>query len=99
MRQYAGSVSFDSSGDYAAASHPREGIVSVWSARAARLLAVAELADTCGIARGAASGAFIATGAGGRVAAIDAVDRESTVLSNADGGHWDNHLLALETEM
>ena len=95
MRHYAGSVSFDSSGDYAAASHPREGLVSVWSVRAARLLSVAELADTCGIARGAAGGAFIATGAGGRVAAIDAVDGESTVLSNAGGGHWDNHLLAL----
>ena len=76
-------------------SHPREGIVSVWSVRAARLLAVAELADTCGIARDAASGAFIATGAGGRIAAIDAFDGGSTVLSSSDGEHWDNHLLAL----
>ena len=97
MRQYAGSVAFDSSGDYVAVSHPREGIVSVWSVRAARLLAVAEMADTCGIARGAASGAFIVTGAGGRVAAIDAVDGESTMLSNANEGHWDNHLQALGT--
>ena len=99
MRQYAGSVSFDSSGDYAAVSHPREGIASVWAVRAARLLQVAELADTCGIARGAARGTFIATGAGGRVALIDALAGESTVLSSSDGAHWDNHLLALGTGM
>ena len=99
MRQYAGSVSFDSSGDYAAVSHPREGIASVWAVRAARLLQVAELADTCGIARGAARGTFIVTGAGGRVALIDALAGESTVLSSSDGAHWDNHLLALGTGM
>ena len=72
MRQYAGSVSFDASGRYVAASHPHEGIVTLWATRPPRLLAVAELADTCGIARGIGAGEFIATGADGRIARIDA---------------------------
>ena len=97
MRRYAGSVSFDTSGRYAAVSHPREGIVSLWSVRPARLLAVAALADTCGIARGAGAGLFIATGADGQIARIDARTGESTVLVRSDGSHWDNHLLALRT--
>ena len=95
MRRYAGSVSFDASGDYAAVSHPHEGVVSLWASHPARLLSVTELADTCGIARDARAGSFIATGADGRIARIDARTGESTVLAVSEGSHWDNHLLAL----
>ena len=82
MRRYAGSVSFDASGGYAAVSHPHEGIVSLWGTRPARLLAVAELADTCGIVRGAGAGLFIVTGADGRMARIDARTGELTVFAH-----------------
>ena len=95
MRQYAGSVSFDASGRYVAASHPHEGIVSLWATRPAGLMAVVELPDTCGIADCGGAGAFIATGAGGRIARIHARTGESTVLAGSGGSHWDNHLLAL----
>ena len=95
MRQYAGSVSFDVSGRYLAVSHPHDGIVSLWTTRPTRLRAVAELADTCGIAGDAGSGTFIATGADGRIARIDARTGESTVLALSKGSHWDNHLSAL----
>ena len=95
MRHYAGSVSFDASGRYVAVSHPHEGIVSLWGTRPAGLMAFAELADTCGIAGHAGAGAFMATGAGGRIARIDARTGESTVLARSEGSHWDNHLLAL----
>ena len=63
--------------------------------RPARLLAVAELADTCGIVRGAGAGLFIVTGADGRMARIDARTGELTVFAHSEGSHWDNHLLAL----
>ena len=95
MRQYAGSVCFDASGRYVAVSHPHEGIVSSWTSRSARWLALTELPDTCGIAPGAGAGVFIATGAGGRIARIDARTGESEVLARSDGSRWDNHLLAL----
>ena len=95
MRGYAGSVSFDDSGGYAAASHPQAGIVSLWATRTARLLAVAALDDVCGVAPGAGAGSFIATGAHGRIACIDARTGESSILARSDGSHWDNHLLAL----
>ena len=95
MRQYAGSVSFDASGQFVAVSHPHEGIVSLWASRSAQLLAVADLVDTCGIAHGADAGAFIATGAGGRIARINARTGELTVLAHSEGSRWDNHLLAL----
>ena len=96
MRHYAGSVSFDASGSYVAVSHPHEGIVSLWAARSAKWVATAELSDTCGVAPGTGTGMFIATGAGGRIARIDARG-ESTVLARSDGSHWDNHLQALGT--
>ena len=95
MRQYAGSVSFDASGRYLAVSHPHDGIVSLWATRPTRLTGVAELPDTCGIAGDAGSGTFIATGADGRIARIDARTGESTVLAFSQGSHWDNHLSAL----
>lgn len=95
MRRYTGSASFDASGRYAAITHPHDGIVSVWSARSARLLSVAELADTCGVAPGTDAGSFIATGAHGQIMRIDARSGESTLLSRSDGTHWDNHLVAL----
>ena len=95
MRLYAGSVSFDASGRYVAASHPHEGIVSLWATRPAGLTGHVELADTCGIAGHAGAGAFMATGAGGRIARIDARTGESMVLARSEGSHWDNHLLAL----
>ena len=95
MRQYAGSVSFDASGRYVAVSHPHEGIVSLWASGSARWLALTELPDTCGIAAGSSAGVFLATGAGGRIARIDARTGESEVLARSDGSAWDNHLLAL----
>ena len=95
MRGYAGSVSFDASGDYAAASHPHAGIVSLWAVRTTRLLAVTALDDVCGVAPGADAGWFIATGADGQIASIDACTGQSTILARSDGSHWDNHLLAL----
>ena len=95
MRQYAGSVSFDASGRYVAVTHPHEGIVSLWTARSVRCFALIELMDTCGIACGADTGVFIATGAGGRIVRIDARAETSTVLARSDGSRWDNHLLAL----
>ena len=95
MRQYAGSVSFDASGRYVAVTHPHEGIVSLWTARSARCFALMELMDTCGIASGADTGVFIATGAGGRIVRIDAREGTSIVLARSDGSRWDNHLLAL----
>ena len=97
MRGYAGSVSFDASGGYAAVSHPHAGIVSLWATRTARLLALAALDDVCGVAPGAGDGdgSFIATGANGQIAGIDARTGQSSILARSDGSHWDNHLLAL----
>ena len=90
-------MSFDASGRYAAATHPHAGIVTLWAAAgpAVRLLAVAVLGDVCGIAPDTGAGSFIATGAHGRIASIDARTGESSILARSDGSHWDNHLLAL----
>ena len=96
MRGYAGSVAFDASGGHAAATHPHEGVVSLWAARPpVRLLALAALEDVCGIAPGGPDGSFFATGAHGRIARIDARTGETTLLTRSDGSHWDNHLFAL----
>ena len=95
LRQYAGSVAFDASGRYVAASHPHDGVVSLWTARPASFLAIAELPDACGLAPGSRAGSFVATGAHGQFMRIDARTGESATISRTDGVHWDNHLLAL----
>ena len=95
LRQYAGSVSFDTSRRYVAVSHPHEGIVSLWAARPTSFLATVELPDACGLAPGAGAGLFVATGAHGQIMRIDARTGESAAINRTDGTHWDNHLLAL----
>lgn len=96
MRHYGGSVCFDASGSRIAVSAPRAGLVAFWDGDGGYLF-TAPLADGCGLASGAAAGAFLASSGSGGVLAIDAFSRKAVALADAfaAAGRWDNHLAAV----
>ena len=94
MRQYCGSVAFDSSGRCLAASAPRGNLATFWDA--AGWLASAPVPDGSGIAPTARSGEFIATSGRGGAFLIEARSGAARPLATPflRAGRWDNHLAA-----
>lgn len=95
LGDYVGSVAADGSGALIALSSPRAGQVAVVDAASGRILAVAPLADGCGLARRPPGGeaGFIATSGTGRVEALS-LSGEDVVQEplRISSGRWDNHL-------
>jgi hypothetical protein len=95
MRHYAGSLAFDRSGRFLTVTCPRGNLAVVWNAAEGALLHEAVFEDVCGIAPATGDGAFVVTGAAGRIARLDAVSgRLEDLLPHGTGG-WDNHLVAV----
>lgn len=95
MRNYCGSVTVDVTGIVAAVSHPRGGLITVWSLTEGRFLWAAEVPDGCGLAPNGQPGGFVITsgaGGGGRTAEGRLIPLDSPWMA---ARHWDNHLLAL----
>lgn len=95
LRNYCGSAAVDAAGTVAAVSHPRGGLVTLWSLAEGRFLWAAEAPDGCGVAPDGRPGGFVITsGAGGAVAAAEGATRRLEGAWLADR-HWDNHLVAI----
>lgn len=94
MRQYCGSVCFDSSGRLMAASAPRGNLVTFWDADAGIYLSSARVPDGSGVAPGERAGEFLASSGHGGVAVIDAWSGKTTPLGATfvNNRRWDNHL-------
>lgn len=94
MKQYCGSVAFDSSARFIAASAPRGNLATFWDAGG--WLSAAPVPDGSGIAPAGRPGEFIATSGSGGAFLIDA--RSGTTRPIRSGflaaGRWDNHLAA-----
>ena len=94
MKQYCGSVAFDSSGRFIAASAPRGDLVTFWDADG--WLSSAPVPDGSGIAPTGRLGEFFATSGQGGGFLIDA--RSGAARPVGTGflrtGRWDNHLAA-----
>ena len=93
MRQYCGSVAFDSSGRIIAASAPRGDVVTFWDAGGARYLGALPLADGSGVAPTRIPARFLASSGRGGAVVIDA--RGHRQFLNAEftsSSRWDNHL-------
>ena len=86
----------DASGRYVAATSPKGGMIGLWRLADGRSLGGFKLADVCGLAADAESGAFWATSGFGDVVRLQAGDK-----GLAPGAHWrtdaafDNHLLRI----
>ena len=91
MSQYVGSVRFDLSGDYFAASCPRGNMISFWSSSTGELLHAVRSRDGCGIC--AVSNGFLFTAGTGRISWYDIPSKQIATLNSAiDKVFWDNHL-------
>ncbi|MBL4864391.1 MAG: DUF1513 domain-containing protein [Rhodobiaceae bacterium] len=89
MRNYAGSVAHDPSGEIVALACPRGNLISFWDATSGAALGRQTIADVCGIAPGNQPGEFIVTG--GQLAAQSSLSSLTPTASFADT-QWDNHL-------
>lgn len=97
MRGYCGSVAFDGSDTVLAATSPRGGLAVFWNVISGDYLGQASLADCCGVAPMARSGAFVLTSGTGAIVMVEAgANRVSHQEIQAPSGtHWDNHLSAV----
>ena len=92
MRNYIGSVSFDDTGDYLAATSPQGGSALVWDMAHGRVSRSVMMTDVCGAAPNGNAAFLLTSGNAGISASAPAG------LAPAPGGHrwiWDNHTRVL----
>jgi len=92
MRNYAGSIAFDVSGEVVALTCPRGNLVSFWSADDGSYLGSHTARDVCGIAPLENPGHFALTA--GAIALHATLDTTTTTAQFADT-QWDNHLVPI----
>ncbi len=94
MKQYCGSVKWNSQGKLAAVSSPPGSLISVWDVAQGRLHSRYRLTDGCGIAAIPGEADFLLSGGTGLLQQLDVHKR---ALKNLPYGalsvQWDNHLL------
>ena len=98
MKQYCGSVCFDSSGRTIAVSAPRGGLVTFWDAVAGGYRSSVPLADGSGVAPGARPGEFLASSGRGDVIIVRARSQSAGArkVASLGTGRWDNHLVVAD---
>ncbi|MDT8398316.1 MAG: DUF1513 domain-containing protein [Pseudomonadales bacterium] len=96
MKQYCGSVRFDSSGRYFAVSCPRGNLITFWDMRQGKYLATVRSRDVCGVCAG--MGGFVFSTGIGRISYYDPGTGEVRDYGgDLDAGlFWDNHLTMTE---
>lgn len=94
MKQYCGSICFDSSGRILAVSAPRGNQITLWDAASGIHLWSTRLSDSSGVAPGEGPGQFFASSGHGGVTVIDARAGKTTRLEARfiKTRRWDNHL-------
>jgi uncharacterized protein len=92
MRNYAGSVAHDLSGQLIGLTSPRGNIVSFWEANSLAFLGTQNVADVCGIAAGDGPGEFVIAGGTNALTASHNTLGSALHFANTQ---WDNHLLRI----
>lgn len=97
MNGYCGSVAFDATGRFLAATSPRGGISVFWDAQTGAYLSNVMLPDCCGVAPAGDAGTFLLTAGTGHImrVAVGADAQTHTSLLRPADANWDNHLTAL----
>lgn len=92
MQQYVGSVRFDASGDFFAATCPRGNLITIWAAASGEMITSLRSRDGCGIC--AVPDGFLYTAGTGRISHYDPAADSLTELDTTATGKvfWDNHL-------
>lgn len=97
LRQYCGSVAFDTSGAVIAASSPRGDVLTFWEAESGCHLFTAAIDDGCGVAAAGGAGQFLASSGRGLLFHIDVPNRLVAPIGAVRPGRfaWDNHMVAV----
>ena len=92
MKQYIGSVRYDRSGRFFAASSPRGNMISFWDVATGEMKKSLRSRDGCGLC--AIEQGFLFTAGSGRITQYDLVRDEIEALNTGSDGKvfWDNHL-------
>jgi hypothetical protein len=94
FRGYLGSIGFDPSGRFIAATSPRGGAVGLWSSADGRWLGGVRISDVCGLAQGRGPGELWASSGLGEIVALNASDGGLQIVRRWSGDlGYDNHLL------
>ena len=92
MKNYCGSVDFDSTGKLLAVSSPRGGIITFWSVPEKRFLSLLKIQDGCGISPGKNPESFLITNGLGCILEHSPLTQTTEFFSIVNL-HWDNHLI------
>ena len=94
MKQYVGSVRFDASGDFFAATCPRGNMITIWATASGEMITSLRSRDGCGIC--ASPNGFLYTAGTGRISHYDPAADSITEFDTTATGKvfWDNHLSA-----
>jgi hypothetical protein len=95
MKNYIGSVSFDDTGDYLAATSPQGGAALVWDMARGRVSRSVMLTDVCGAAPHGTAAFLLTSGNAGISAWTPA---GLTALSRGQRWIWDNHARVLRED-
>ena len=95
MKQYCGSVCFDSSGQVCAVSAPRGNLITFWDTFTGNFLSAVKVQDSSGVAPGEQAGEFLASSGNGEVFVVNSHSSNKFLLKIHDfkPDHWDNHLM------
>lgn len=95
MKQYCGSVCFDSSGQVCAVSAPRGNLITFWDTSTGHFLADVNVHDSSGVAPGEQAGEFLASSGNGEIFVVDSHSGSKSLLKTPSfkPDHWDNHLM------
>jgi len=92
MRNYAGSIAHDPSGQIIGMTSPRGNLVSFWDASSHTLLGQQTMRDVCGIAPGNLPGEFILAGGSETMNATPLSLGQSGTFADTQ---WDNHMVSV----
>jgi len=97
MRNYAGSAAVSRTGDIAAVSSPRGGLITYWDIAARRYIGCTDLADGCGVTgTGHGSEFLLTSGTGEMLLGPDKAPLDAHVTQQLKAYAWDNHAALLE---
>lgn len=100
MKQYCGSICFDSSSHVVAVSAPRGNQVGFWRADTGAYLSSMMVSDGCGVSAGSRPGEFLVSSGRGGIVVADAWQGKARQLEPAFLGafRWDNHMATADLE-
>ncbi len=91
MRNYCGSIAFDSTEHIMAVSAPKGGLISFWSVSDGQWIDSIIVEDGCGVVTGGVKEEFILSSGTGLICSYNPINKKKLVLAQSKI-RWDNHM-------